>query len=149
MLWEEGADPLDCACTVKPYFKARLRTHFHERLGGDWSMTQGEHPLTRWLHDAAQLRHRVVHRGYRPSAAECQRSLDSLDAVHEFVSQRLIEHLQTYFRTCVAVIGTPGLADRGLLSDEIDARLAAEGYDWVDSYRDWADAFYSARYARE
>jgi hypothetical protein len=149
MLWEEGAVADECAKNIKPYFKSRLKSHFHARLGGDWSMTQPGHPLTQWLQDAAQLRHRVVHRGYRPTAHECEKSLESLDAVQDFLSDALASHFSQYFRTCVAILGTSNLSERGLLTDQHRNRLSDEGYVWVDSYQDWLDRFYAIRYAGE
>jgi hypothetical protein len=78
MLWEESTDPDEAAATYfeDVPFRKRVRTFYHPRLRGNWSVDTG--PLATWSTNLSALRHRVVHAGYQPRRTEAYAALDAL-----------------------------------------------------------------------
>lgn len=148
LLWEEQlpSPGLSVAAAVFDEAKngglaSRVRREYGPRLGGNWNpATNG--PVRGWSEDLARVRGRVVHRGYRPTRAEAQRALEASDELLDFVKARLASRVRLYPRTCLMVLGEPGLrriggwkwAEKFLNStDEHPLR-------WFSGYSAWRDA---------
>jgi hypothetical protein len=90
----------------------RVRTQYHPRLGGQWTL-QGDGPVARWYGVTAQLRNRVVHRGYRPGYDDAMESVNVLLDLERFVCDRLAENSDRFPRSALVVLGAAGLRRRG------------------------------------
>jgi hypothetical protein len=140
MLWEEGVTPEDAA--AGPFsdigFEKRVRTHFHRRLGGNWSTT-GRGVMSEWAREVARMRGRVVHSGYRPSANEARRALDITVRVDAFIRKRVMERRNVYPRTTLLLLGRPGLERAGVWRGRIKefAERADLEPDWIASFAAW------------
>ncbi|MFF8572811.1 hypothetical protein ACF06L_16515 [Streptomyces sp. NPDC015408] len=147
MLWEEQIEAPDFQAAVDIFDEAknggltsRVRREYAPRLGGIWNPSQ-KGPVRHWKDELAFLRGRVVHRGYRPSRAEAERALEVGDELLDFVKARLASRAKQYPRTCLMILGEPGLrriggwraAERFLGStDEHPLR-------WFSGYSTWRD----------
>lgn len=118
MLWEEGVDPVEAADTYCRHvgLSKRMRTHFHGRLSGNWSMKEGA--LGEWQQKLSAVRHRVVHAGYQPARLEAYDALDAVKALNDFVAMRLSANksVRKYPRTAVALLGIEELDRRGRMA---------------------------------
>jgi hypothetical protein len=144
MLWEEEADPDEAAKLFEDTgFAARLRRHYHERLGGVWRET-GPGPVADFQSQTAQLRHRVVHAGYEPTRSEVADSFDALWSLETFIGDRLASsrNRRNYPRTAIAWMGWEGLARRKAVTNAL-RRLSEdpEEPNWVDAFAYWSHWF--------
>ncbi|WP_262849500.1 hypothetical protein [Mumia quercus] len=136
LVWEEQrregiSDVATAAQILSTPLAKRIRSAYHPRLGGTWSLAD-DGPLRRWYVDVAGLRNRVVHRGYRPTRSESAVSRGTLVTLEQFVCDRLAERCADYPRTALAILGADGLRRRerwnsdrfdviGALPDELRA----------------------------
>lgn len=141
MAWEEGLPHAE----VSQWFDrtgtvARLRTHYHSRLGGRWSPDDPKTMIGRWVANVSRVRGRVVHAGYHPNEVETVHALDTLAELEEFLKERLAHNRLTYKRTTLLFLGTPGLDRRGLYTGQMRRFVEQEANhedDWILSYRRW------------
>lgn len=115
LLWEDNApsENVEMAADVLGTdLSKRVRTQFHPRLGGSWTL-HGDGPVARWYDVTAQLRNRVVHRGYRPGRHEAMSSVDALLTLERFICDRLAEKSVHFPRSALVVLGAAGLRTRG------------------------------------
>lgn len=148
MAWEEGTSPEDAANWFDEGLSKRIRTHYGARLGGNWNTQDSASVLGQWAQKVRDIRNRSLHRGYWPSENEAYESVTSMDNLEMFVKDRLAERRNVYPRTTLLVLGRPGLEQRGVyrgkIKEFVETRAAIEP-DWLNAYREWADAFDSLR----
>jgi hypothetical protein len=141
MLWEENRDPAEAA---QAYFAGqglteRLRRHYHERLGGNWSVI-GRNELGRWARELAAVRHEVIHAAYRPTRKEAYAAYECLDSVDRFLISRLTHDktLRRYPRTVFALLGRVGLEDRGAWNRRLEQLVHdPEEPVWIETFERW------------
>lgn len=136
LLWEEGEDPQDSAGSIfhRVWLAHRIRTQYHNRLGGSWSAGT----VQDWLRDCAGPRHRVVHGGYEPDHEEARVALEATDRLVEFVAKRMQDPkvVERYPRTVIAVRG-PRASD-GPYGKRLFALLNSPAEpDWLNMFGRW------------
>lgn len=139
LLWEEGVAPRDAANELyREGLEKRVRSQFPPRLGGDWN-SKGRGVVARWAQQVAQLRHRVVHTGYRPTRDEALEAMAILGDLDDFFRDRLIEKRTRYPRTTLMTLGSPGLKRYGVWSGKIRAfaERADEEPNWIHAFNEW------------
>ncbi|WP_162602194.1 hypothetical protein [Streptomyces sp. CS207] len=147
MLWEEQIGSPGTRAAIDIFDEAkggglasRIKREYAPRLGGNWNVVVAG-PVRKWSEDLAHLRGRVVHRGYRPSRAEAERALEASDALLDFVKSRLAAKAKHYPRTCLMILGEPGLRRLGgwkwvrLFLDATDEHPLR----WFSDYSSWRD----------
>jgi len=142
MLWEEKFGAADAATALGRSVSQWMRGDFPQRLGGSWDQT-GAGPVAAWRADIANVRNRIVHRGYRPSEAEGDSALHAFERLDGHVRERLVEKRLDYPRTALLLLGEPGLQRLGGLSRRMRDRVAELNEDpdtWVRAHVDWRDA---------
>ncbi|MEU9537507.1 hypothetical protein [Streptomyces mirabilis] len=152
LLWEEQLQvpSIDAALNVfdesRGGLATRVRREYAPRLGGIWDPGK-RGALQDWARDLANLRGRVVHRGYRPTEAEAVVALSASEALLDFIKGRLAIKARSYPRTALLVLGEPGLRRLG-------GWKAAEAYlkasqdhpdDWFREYAAWRSKVDAAR----
>lgn len=141
LLWEttlRSPDHAVAASVMALPLARKVKSEFHLHLGGTWD-TGKDGPMRAWSIDVAQVRGRVLHRGYRPSAAEAACALEVAAKVEDFIKERLAARVKTYPRTALLVLGEPGLRRLGAW-DKVRKFARDEGAgepSWVHGYRDW------------
>lgn len=145
LMWEGGLSPQQASDefdTVRAGLRSRVKILYKERLKGGWDLTRGA--LSAWDTKTAELRHRVVHAGYEPTAAECQDSLGGLLELEAFITERLSSTavLPKFPRTALALMGEPGLRRRGKWNGVV-RRLAQDPDQppWVERFNLWREVF--------
>lgn len=146
MLWEERRSPAE---GVAEYFRPgnglrnRLKQLYAPRLKGAWRFDKPG-PLQTWDRDTANLRHRAVHAGYLPTAAECAASEIGVRALTAFIADRLASTavIGRYPRTAVATVGIPRLEDRGVWNGRI-RRLTEDTEQpiWHERFNRWREVW--------
>lgn len=147
MAWEAGVEPERAAEWFDEPLSKRLRTRYAPFVGGDWN-TFGGGAIGEWARYVRDLRDKIAHRGYWPSAQEAWRALQTMDAVEAFVKSRLIERRNDHPRTTLLVAGTPGIRKAGKYTGKIKSfveTVADVEPDWLQSYGIWMDKFWGAR----
>jgi hypothetical protein len=142
MLWEEKATPREAKAVLADPLATRVKTAYHQRIGGRWDSTR-EPVLKAWDDDVMLRRHRVVHRGIRPTESEAHRALDGARALERWITELVVAKRFAYMRTTLLMVGIPGLQRRDLWSQRMRAALAStgEGPDsWVPDYIAWRTA---------
>lgn len=148
MLWEEQIKSPNTVAAVDIFdetkaggLASRIKREYAPRLGGNWNVVVSG-PVRNWSENLARLRGRIVHRGYRPSRAEAERALDASDELIEFVKSRLATKAKFYPRTCLMIIGEPGLRRIGgwkwarKFLDATDEHPLS----WFSTYSKWRDS---------
>lgn len=97
----------------------RVRTQYHDRLGGNWSLDDVNAPIGHWNLLTQKPRHRVVHRGYQPTRADAEESQHGAELLEQFLKDRLLDHRFDYPLTTLSLLGEAGLERRQAL----DARM--------------------------
>jgi hypothetical protein len=115
MLWEERAAPATTVAILGEPLATRVRTAYHPRIGGTWDVAR-EPVLKAWDEDVMLRRHRVVHRGIRPTEAEARKALGSAAALEEWVTDLVVAKRFTYLRTALMMVRTWVQATRALES---------------------------------
>lgn len=136
LLWEEAVRPEDAA---PKFHDSRLNSFSRSmrelpgRIGGDWSAPSG--PILAWQKDLLNLRHRVIHAGYRPSQAEASLAIRVLSDLPSYLTDRLLSRTTAYPRSVVAMLGPQELEARGRLSRSLRRVLdnPAEPH-WADTF---------------
>lgn len=142
LLWEELETPENAAAVFDTSLIARVKSQYHNRIGGRWS-ADADSPPTAWRKNTAALRNRVLHAGYSPSRSEADAALDGLLDLETFVADLLAKPraLSNYPRTAIALLGSPGLECRGALSRRIDElTLDRKEVPWVETFSRWRAA---------
>ncbi|MEV6807336.1 hypothetical protein [Streptomyces sp. NPDC051132] len=153
MLWEEQIKAPDFEAAIEIFdetknggLTSRVKREYAPRLGGSWNPSVSG-PVRHWKEQLAFIRGRVVHRGYRPSRAEAEGALKAGDELLEFTKVRLASRVKRYPRTCLMILGEPGLrriggwkaAERFL--DSTDEHPLS----WFSGYSAWRDEVDAAR----
>jgi hypothetical protein len=148
MAWEEGVEPSVAAEWFDHHLAKRVRTYYHSRLGGNWDTTLTTGPIGRWSHFVRLSRNRIVHSGNWPKRAEGLAALEANQALEQFLKDRVAAARDTYPRTALMLLGTPGLTKRGLLKGKINkfiAETADAEPDWFTTFAKWMDVFEDER----
>jgi hypothetical protein len=151
LAWEERVEPSVAAEWFDHQLAKRVRTYYHPRLAGSWDTTQTKSPVGRWSEFVRLPRNRIVHSGIWPSRAEGFAALEANHALEQFLKARVGVARNKYPRTALILLGTPGLAKRGLLKGRIKKFMddtADTEPDWFDSFAKWTDLFETERKSR-
>jgi hypothetical protein len=132
MLWEEQFESPDTLAAAEVFdeskrggLASRIKREYAPRLGGNWNVVVPG-PVHDWSENLAHLRGRVVHRGYRPQRSEAERALKASDDLLDFAKSLLAAKAKRYPRTCLMILGEPGLRRLG-------------GWKWARSFLDTTD----------
>lgn len=145
MLWQERVRPEDAAAVFQPWLTTRVKTQYHARLGGIWSLERPG-PVRDWFVDVAGLRNRVVHSGYDPSLDEARTSVEAAHALNAYLCDLLSEKTGPYPRTAVVLPGVGGLRRRGKWTRRL-ADLADDPAEvpWTVTFARWRQALQRER----
>lgn len=148
VMWEEsqsaGLTIEDAATVFSIDLLKRVRSQYHERLGGSWSI-EGKH-LSRWYTEIAQVRGRVVHAGYRPTLEEAASARGTLLELETFVGDRLAANFKKYPKTAWLFLGHNGFVERGkakaagVWADGLSQPIAEAQSAWLREYATWRAA---------
>lgn len=135
LLWEGGLESDDAGTDVAVQelslnLVRKVRQCFHARLGDVWRR-EGPGPVPAWFSRTAQVRNRVVHRGYRPTRKEAEESFAAVNELMTFICDRLAEKRRRYPRTTLRFLGRDGLDRRNAWSEAI---FGDDVIGWVESY---------------
>ncbi len=152
LLWEEGGDapsaegPIEAAVdALSKALLTRVRSEFHVRLGGRWDPTS-DGPVGNWSRLIAGPRNRIVHRGYRPRAAEAGDALEAVNKLDSYVSDLIAAHAKQFPRTALMWVTESGLKERKrwhLVRAFARHRPQIEP-PWRDNYSAWRERVDSA-----
>jgi hypothetical protein len=140
-LWEEQASLAVAARTLRRSVSHWLGNELAPRLGGSWDQS-GVGAIGRWRRDLADVRNRVVHRGYRPSEEQGNCAIAAGEAVDELVRERLAKHCFQYPRTALLLLGEPGLRKRDAWTrrmQEVAYSSHEDSDSWQVAYVAWRD----------
>ncbi|MBK3582613.1 hypothetical protein JHN49_02395 [Streptomyces sp. MBT57] len=147
MLWEEQVELPDIEKAVRVFDEAkggglasRIKREYSPRLGGNWNFTVAG-PVRSWSEDLAHLRGRVIHRGYRPSRNEAERALEASNDLLDFAKICLASKAKRYPRTCLMILGEPGLRRLGgwKVTEEFLNENDEHPLSWFSRYSQWRD----------
>ncbi|MEU2302800.1 hypothetical protein ACWD64_28850 [Streptomyces antibioticus] len=153
MLWEEQLEAPDISAAVDVFdetknggLASRVKREYGPRLGGNWNPSING-PVRRWSEELAHPRGRIVHRGYRPSRHEAERALEVSDELLDFVKGRLALKAKRYPRTCLMILGEPGLRRIAGWKWASAFLKATDEHplSWFSGYSKWRDAVDSVR----
>jgi hypothetical protein len=83
-------DAMDPDREGNPSFRDLVKVVLPRMLGGDWSL-KGTGPVAAWWQDCYNLRNRVSHEGFQPSELEAIDTLDAVENLWTWTSDRLKE----------------------------------------------------------
>jgi hypothetical protein len=147
LLWEaSGSAPhadgptKEAATTMSKDLRPRLRNAYHPLLRGTWDLNIPG-PLADWNSHVAQLRNRVVHRGYTPRPSEAERALETCSNLYEHLCTLLAKRAKQFPRTALMIVGRSRLETRNawLSVHAFDADKARTEPAWRDNYAVWRD----------
>jgi hypothetical protein len=145
MLWQERVRPEDAAAVFDGWLTARVKTQYHPRLGGNWSLDRPG-PVAAWSTDVAALRNRVVHGGYEPSLAEARSAADAAQDLNTYACDLVAAKTGDYPRTALVLPGERGLRRRGRWSRRGARRAAHPQHGpWAETFARWRQAMQRAR----
>lgn len=122
----------------------RLKSEYHPRFGGNWSLTGPN--LRLWHKQIAGVRNRVVHSGFTPERPVAEDAQAVLIDLERFVGDRLACKVSTYPRTAWIYLGHSGLDRRGLLKGALELEVVKEKsvadsvLTWIEAYQVWREA---------
>lgn len=145
LLWQERTRPEDAAVVFESWLTARVKTQYHPRLGGNWSVDRPG-PVREWSLKVAGLRNRVVHGGYEPSLDEARAAADAAQDLNAYACDLVAEKARAYPRTALVLPGERGLRRRGKWSRRL-AELADDPAEvpWTETFARWRQAMQRAR----
>ncbi|WP_148576172.1 hypothetical protein [Nocardioides caldifontis] len=147
VLWETAMRPEEAAAVfdAHPGLVQRVKSQYHQRLGGDWSV-DSTGAVAGWFIHVSSLRNRVVHSGYEPTTIEARTARSSAGALQEYIADRLSLRLATLPRTALATAGRAGLESRGRWSRTLQdlARDPTE-VPWQATFGRWRAAMQRSR----
>ena len=134
--WEDGVEAREVAGWFERRFMKRVLEHFPKRFGGKWLPDVSDSYFGSWVEAVANVRHLVIHDGYRPSQEEAARALVVCERLEEYVKDRVARKRRRFPKTSLIVIGTPGLERRHLLDSYMRRVVedASEEESWLRSY---------------
>lgn len=141
MMWEERTDPETASRTLSRSVSQWLGSELPTRVGGNWAQN-GNGPVAAWRHHIANVRNRVVHRGYRPSESESRSALDSFADLNKHLRVRLHETRLRFPRTTLMLLGEPGVERLGGWTKQMRERIRELDEDpdsWVGEHVAWRD----------
>jgi hypothetical protein len=143
MQWEEGMTPEQSAKSWKDGLVRRVKVEYGNRIGGSWD-TAGTGAIGAWDKHVANVRHRVVHAGYDPTAAEAERAIAVSRELVTFIGDRLSHggNLNKYPRAATLLVGTEGLKRRGRLTRAVqDLQSTPSEANWSSTFGFWHRAY--------
>lgn len=147
MLWEEGERPEDAAevfAAGREGIAARVKKHYHPRLGGQWSIHKPG-AVGNWYTAVAGLRNRVVHGGYHPEFEEAKEASRAAKALATYLGDLLSGRTKDYPRTALVLPGRPGIEQRGKWHRRLQVLQDDPGQvNWVATFASWQAAMQRA-----
>jgi hypothetical protein len=136
MQWEEGLAPETAAEVFRRSLMERVRSQYHDRLGGTWATRQGT-AVDSWYRDLVLLRHRTIHGGYAVSPPEAHVASSAFDAFRTFVTDRIAANVKRYPVTSGIVVSEEGFRRRGNLTNAIRRALQTPTRETFGQFHGW------------
>ena len=108
-------------------FFARTQKFLCPLIGGDWT-DQSPKSFTSKIKEVGNIRHIIVHQERVPNERAAKHALATTHELEEMLKDRLAMKRLDYPRTCLLLLGTPGLERRKLWNGQIRK--------WSDLYAD-------------
>lgn len=145
MLWEEGERPEAAAPIFDSLLTRRVKTQFHPRLGGSWSVdTTG--PLRDWFVQVAGVRNRAVHGGVELSLHQARDALNAVEALRTHLGNLVANQAGMYPRTALVLPGEHGLKRRRKWNSALDRLQHSDSeVPSRETFRRWRSAMQRAR----
>jgi hypothetical protein len=136
LLWESGVRPEDAAARITKDVTSIARTELPALVGGDWNDVR----VVAWDTDVRKMRNMSVHGLYRPTREDARRSVRGLNALQEFIRDRLVDdrNRTRYPRSAVSILGVPTLTALGKYNGTV--RRVTENpseYKWSWAFAQW------------
>lgn len=147
LMWEEALTPEEAANTWIDTVHARVRNLLPNRLGGSWDFTL-RGPAGVWSQDVANVRNRVAHTAYAPTADEAAASFRGLNELVTFLCDRLAhpDVLKAYPRTALSLAGAAGLQRRGAYTRRVrELESDPREVPWIATFTSWREAWQRLR----
>jgi hypothetical protein len=111
--WEEKLTPEESVESWRDALKSRVEKDFNVRIGGSWDTT-ADGPVGRWSQKVADVRHRAVHGGYRPTREEAEEAIRVSRELVTYIGDRITaqENFRKYRRSAMLLLGNEGLISR-------------------------------------
>lgn len=145
MCWEEGMSVEAAVAEFNPKFGARVRSKYHDRIGGGWSAKQGNVKV--WQRDLVSLRHRVTHAGERVDRDAADAARDAYAGMRAHLLDRLAYSVGKYPKTAAMLVTAEGFKRRGKWSRRIEAAAASATFDVLADFVQWRNAVIQQRAA--
>ena len=136
MQWEEGLTPETAAEIFRRSLMERVRSQYHDRLGGAWATRQGV-AVDNWYRDLVLLRHRTTHGGYPVSPPEAHVASTAFDRFRTFVTDRIAVNVKRYPVTAGIAVSEEGFRRRGNLTKAIRMALQTPTGETFGKFHDW------------
>ena len=139
MQWEDGLSASDAAAPFARSLVERVRSEYHDRLGGAWDTRATERPVARWRQDLVLLRHRVAHTGYAPDREQAERALRAQREMNRFLLDRLAARCKKYPKTAGLMVSEAGFKRRGALTRAAREAVASAHVEAMLPFREWRE----------
>ena len=147
MQWEDGLAPEQAATVFERSLTDRIRSQYHDRLGGAWHMNTPTTVVSRWRANLVMVRHRVAHAGHVPSRYEADRARDSQFELADFLFNRLTSRRKSYPITAGMLVTEPGFRRRNAWTATAKAAVLKADLSAVRDFADWRARLMSARFS--
>ena len=139
--WEEAVPAEEAAGWFEHGLVGRISRRYSSRFGGNWDITLADTPLGKWRTSVEEVRHRVVHHGYRPSEFEARDALDAGEGLQKFLLERLTRSRRRFPKTAMIWLGIPGLKRRHSYDRRIRELAEGEygGEPWLVQYKAYVE----------
>lgn len=147
MTWEDGKRPEEAAKLFdgRSTTSARVKTLYHERLGGSWKL-DADGPIGDWFTQVAGLRNRAIHGGYEPTLEEARKAVQATSALTEHLGNLVARRAKKYPRTALVIPGEDGLLRRKKWTNALnDLRHSSSEVHWNKTFARWRLAMNRAR----
>lgn len=142
ILWESGMTPEDAADIFSTDITPRIKNQYAVRLGGIWALDRGA--AGDWFDNVAGTRNRIVHAGYRATAADATAAGAASDALAKFVADRVCAKFRLFPKTAWIIAGRVGFETRNLFSRRVREWIGAQPpraiHKWIRDYTTWREA---------
>lgn len=144
LCWEEGMNAADTAAEFFPPLLTRVRTRYHNRIGGNWA-TNRNPTLGRWHSQLVLLRHSVAHTGLLPERHQVDQALEAHRALRTFLLDRVTASMHRYPKTVALFVTEAGLRRRNAWTRRAREAVEAADMDTLHDFTAWRDLVLAAR----
>ncbi|WP_146044444.1 hypothetical protein [Amycolatopsis sp. BJA-103] len=140
--WEEKMTPEEAANSWINGLDTRIKREYSSRFGGSWD-TSKPGPIRAWSTRVADLRNRIVHGAYIPTALEAQLAGEAVTSLTTFLCDRLSSQntLRRLPRTALALAAESGLRRRNAFTKSILALQQDRSEPpWDETFKRWRNA---------